>query len=715
MAGEIFISYRRADAAWARLLFDQLRAQGVDAWYDAHVGAGEDWRIVTAKALEASKIFVLLFSENAAQSSDIAKELAAAVLEKKLIVPVRLQNIAPKGAFLYELASRNWINAYEDTEARLADVAKGLAQLVRSGVKDESALPFEREGSRQEAQRKWPLIAAAAAVLLVAASALAAWLFWPQARWSVEKSRSFISSLALEDDPAFSSNGTMLAYTSGPEGGGRQIFVRNLSGGEGIKITNDTYDDISPTWSSDGAHIAYVGIKPGEPCHIMVVTVPAGGIREAGRCTHADASSIAWQPGTSFLYVTEYVIGRLRGGIIYRIDLDSGARQAVVERSAMRDTIEDLHCSPDGKWLIYMLAGRQIMLRDLSSGHEKMLGFVSQGTAWSATLAWTEDSATVLAAISGAVGGSEILAFPLKGKDRYSIYTTPTKLGNIAAGGGLLAIQTDISRTSLARAGSTAAAQPDVIDAAGGLTWSPDFAADGTLFFLSNRSGTNAIWQMKPGAAPSIVMDAGLSPLKRVRVSPDGTMLAAISETPRTAIVKVITRAGATVMQFEPPSLGLGLPNWTLDSKAILNFDRHTLSTMRVPIDNPAKQAAFAQPHWVGITVRKDGTFATRADKPGIWRIDGTVKQINGDYPRYYDPPLAFRGDDVLVPQFDAGAAPRIFAQPVTGGPSRPLAFAPDAMNRSFEMAVNPVNGDIIYVASISHDTNIDLLTLAKH
>jgi len=30
-------------------------------------------------------------------------------------------------------------------------------------------------------------------------------------------------------------------------------------------------------------------------------------------------------------------------------------------------------------------------------------------------------------------------------------------------------------------------------------------------------------------------------------------------------------------------------------------------------------------------------------------------------------------------------------------------------------MAVNPVNGDIIYVASISHDTNIDLLTLAKH
>src|SRR5271156_4235225 len=144
MAGEIFISYRRADAAWARLLHERLRAEGVEAWYDAQVGAGQDWRIATAKALEDSRIFVLLFTASAAQSSDIAKELAAAVQEKKLVVPVRLENIAPKGAFLYELASRNWINAYEDTEAKLAELAKGLAQLVHTGTKDESVLPFDR-------------------------------------------------------------------------------------------------------------------------------------------------------------------------------------------------------------------------------------------------------------------------------------------------------------------------------------------------------------------------------------------------------------------------------------------------------------------------------------------------------------------------------------------------------------------------------------------
>src|SRR5476651_2014645 len=170
MSGEIFICYRRADAVWARLLHSQLRVEGVEAWYDALVGPGQDWRIATAQALEASQIFVLLFSTNAAQSSDIAKELAAATLEKKLIIPVRLENISPKGAFLYELASRNWINAYENTEVKLAELANGLAHLVKTGVRDESVLPFDRkdEGG-QTRPRKWKRIAvltAAAAIVM---------------------------------------------------------------------------------------------------------------------------------------------------------------------------------------------------------------------------------------------------------------------------------------------------------------------------------------------------------------------------------------------------------------------------------------------------------------------------------------------------------------------------------------------------------------------
>ncbi len=724
MAGEIFISYRRADEAWARLLHTQLGVEGVEAWYDAQVGAGQDWRLATAKALEASQIFVLLFSENAAQSSDIAKELAAAVLEKKLIVPVRLENIAPKGTFLYELASRNWINAYDNPEAKLAEVAKGLAYLVRTGARDESVLPFERAGNgklapQQRAKSRKGLVVAATAVVLAAVSAAAAWLLWPAPRWTIESSRPFISTLALEGQPAFSPDGKTLAYTSGPDGGRRQIFIRNISGSDGIKITDDSYDDAWPAWSSDGSHLAYVASKPGEPCHIMVAAVPAGEAREAGRCVAAETSIIAWQPNTPSVYSVER--GGLKGDIIWRLNLDTGARQAVVRKQALRDYITSLHFSPDGKWLVYLVRGETIAVYDLAEAREKSLGRISQGGNRRASLGWTQDSATILATATGAGGGSEIVAHPLDGSAPYGIYNTAMRIGNFSIANGLLALETDLSRANLARAGSAPAAAPEIVDAANGLTWSPSFAPDGTLAFLSNRSGTNSIWIMKPGAPPVLLLDGGSSSPYRVAFSPDGTRLALTDETPAAATIRILTRTGATTASFEVPSFGLGMPSWTLDGKAVIVFDRRCLCTWQIDAADPTKRKMFAAPHWVGIAIRDNGTFSIRADKPGIWRIDREIRQINSTYPGYYDAPLAFRGDDVLVPEFGTGDIPRIMAQPASGGPERLLGYAPGAQNQQFpqsgfqsSFAVNPKNGEILYVASVARDTNIDLLTLAN-
>ena len=65
---------------------------------------------------------------------------------------------------------------------------------------------------------------------------------------------------------------------------------------------SDAYDDVSPSWSPDGTRIAYVAKKAGEPCRIMVATVPAGEARQVGRCRQEDVTSVSWQPGTSFLY-----------------------------------------------------------------------------------------------------------------------------------------------------------------------------------------------------------------------------------------------------------------------------------------------------------------------------------------------------------------------------------------------------------------------------
>ncbi len=734
MAGEIFISYRRTDEAWARLLHSQLRAQGVEAWFDAQIGAGEDWRATTAKALQASRIFVLLFSQAASESEDIAKELAAATFSKKLVVPVRIENIQPTGAFLYELASRNWVNAFENTEAKLMELAQGLATLVQGGIADERIIPFDRNSSAKgpaQKRRAWaskPVLIATAA-LAIAASSVAAWLLWPASLWRVDSSRAFISTLALEGEPAFSPDGKMLAYNSGTDLHSRKIHVRNLAGGNAIKIANDAYDDVSPTWSPDGTRIAYVAVKPGEPCRIMVATVPAGETRQVARCKREQSTLLSWQPGTSFLYYSDSIQNYFDavdsgGFFIFRLDLDSGAVVQLLRKPPQLVTgIMHLQCAPDGKSLLYVrqrsAATYAMVLRDLANGSERILGTLVGG--WLA--AWSEDSRTVLVSTAHGIG-SEITAYPVNGGAPYRVYTTTLNVSHLAAGaGGLLALETDTSRQNLARLRSEPAigptAGPDIIDPVNGKTWAPTFAPDGTLAFLSNRSGNNAVWITKPGAPPAVLFDAGLAPLFRLQFSPDGTRLALVTAGVNMN-VKILTADGGTVASFDRPSIGFGNPTWMPDGKAILLYDSPTMTDVRIPIDDPARSTPLVMlGPWQAFGFHDNRIFRARADKGGIWEFGKAPRLINSKYPRQFAPPITFRDDDVLIPEFDAPDGARVLSQPLAGGPDRILGYVPGAevQDRFFEskMAVNPKTGDVNYVAAVQGDANIDLLTLARH
>jgi hypothetical protein len=427
---------------------------------------------------------------------------------------------------------------------------------------------------------------------------------------------------------------------------------------------------------------------------------------------------VSWQPGTSFLYFFDRV-GAIED-LIFRLDLDSGALQQLPKAtSELIVGMQHLQCSPDGKSLLYVrqrsASTYAMAIRDLASGDENVLGTLVGG--WLAT--WSEDSRSVLVSTAHGIG-SEITAYPVVGGVPYRVYTTTINSSHLATGaGGLLALETDTSRQNLARALEKPAAQPDIIDPVNGKTWAPSFAPDGTLAFLSNRSGTNAVWTMKPGAAPSVLFDAGLAPLFRLQFSPDGTLLFVV--TAGIAMnIKILTVAGGTVASFDRPSIGFGNPTWTPDGKAVLLLDIPTKQVVRIAIDDPAKLVPFAKaPPWVTFGFHDNRIFAPRADKNGIWEFGKVPRLINSKYPEQFAPPVTFRGDDVLIPDFDAAAGARILAQPLAGGADRLLGYAPgaEAQDRFFEskMAVNPRTNEVIYVAAVQGDTNIDLLTLARH
>ena len=153
MASDIFLSYSRNDRQFAEQFVKTAASRGVNVWFDENIEGGQDWRERIVDALGTAKALVILFSEYSNGSRQLIKELAIADNIGKLVIPVLISNCEPRGAYLYELASRNWINIYPNPETRLAPLIDSLmTQLdLRSGsptqlpVSEAETAPTPRE------------------------------------------------------------------------------------------------------------------------------------------------------------------------------------------------------------------------------------------------------------------------------------------------------------------------------------------------------------------------------------------------------------------------------------------------------------------------------------------------------------------------------------------------------------------------------------------
>ena len=114
MKYDIFISYRRADRELVASVVRRLEARGVGVWYDAEIEGGADWRETIVEALTDSDMLAIFFSEDCNNSRQLKKELAVADSLGKPVVPILIENTQPRGAYLYELADRNWIQVLPD-------------------------------------------------------------------------------------------------------------------------------------------------------------------------------------------------------------------------------------------------------------------------------------------------------------------------------------------------------------------------------------------------------------------------------------------------------------------------------------------------------------------------------------------------------------------------------------------------------------------------
>jgi TIR domain-containing protein len=124
---KVFISYSSKDSKFARAICSALESRGLPCWISSRdVGLGENFMDAIVRAIGAAKVMVLVFSENANNSDDMKREIVLASSAMVTVIPVRVEDVVPKGAFAYQLATRQWIDLFQDWEAQIERLAKWI-------------------------------------------------------------------------------------------------------------------------------------------------------------------------------------------------------------------------------------------------------------------------------------------------------------------------------------------------------------------------------------------------------------------------------------------------------------------------------------------------------------------------------------------------------------------------------------------------------------
>jgi hypothetical protein len=180
MAKQVFISYSSKDNKIAASICSALETRGHQCWMSSRdVRPGENFQGAIVRAIREARVMVMVFSTNANNSDEIKKEMALASQSRLMVIPVRAEDVPPSEDFTYELATRQWIDMFNDWEQAIEQLG---AQIDLAVARDDDGHPPSASPSTPNLpapkRHRVPLLAGVAAVLM-AAGAGAFWLTRP--------------------------------------------------------------------------------------------------------------------------------------------------------------------------------------------------------------------------------------------------------------------------------------------------------------------------------------------------------------------------------------------------------------------------------------------------------------------------------------------------------------------------------------------------------
>jgi TPR repeat protein len=153
MVASVFLSHASKDKKVAETICQAVESRGIDCWMSTRdVHPGENFQEAIVRAIRSCKVMLFVFSANSNNSDEVKKEIALAGQNKLFVIPVRVEDVAPNEALLYEFATRQWINMFADWESSLDEVMtqiESITGLHTSG--DEASAGQSRRGRRAAA------------------------------------------------------------------------------------------------------------------------------------------------------------------------------------------------------------------------------------------------------------------------------------------------------------------------------------------------------------------------------------------------------------------------------------------------------------------------------------------------------------------------------------------------------------------------------------
>ena len=212
-------------------------------------------------------------------------------------------------------------------------------------------LPVVAEsGGSARQNEKWWLARAAAGMLAVLIAAISLWLFRSHAGPTPLSPRQWVQVTHFAEgatSPALSPDGRMMAFIRGPETfiSRGQIYVRILPGGAPFQLTHDDTLKMAPAFSSDGSRVAYTVTLPGFGWSTWVVPVLGGEPHEL----LPNAAALTWTDAEHVMF-SEVKTGT-HMGIVSATESRAGERDVYLPDS-VSGMAHRSWLSPGGKWIL---------------------------------------------------------------------------------------------------------------------------------------------------------------------------------------------------------------------------------------------------------------------------------------------------------------------------------------------------------------------------